>query len=220
MSSVRVARAVGFLTAAIALLAGCSSTRIEGTWMRPELAGTKITGTVFVVGAMGDETSRRLYEDAMAGKLAARGLSAVKSYDALEAPLGAGDSDSLVEAAKAKGAAYLLSSAIVGHGKKTVINSVPLSDVGVGAYRGGYRTRGYGSYGGWYSRSWISATTTVRQVDIYGVETVLVDVPNDRIEWTVRTRSAAGSSLAYDADDFSEAIVDALAKAQLVAVGD
>jgi hypothetical protein len=53
-------------------------------------------------------------------------------------------------------------------------------------------------------------------VDIYGIETVLVDVPTDRIEWTVRTKSAAGSSIAYDADDFANAILAALTKAGLL----
>ena len=220
MTSVMDARyAIGgiALAASLFLLAGCSSTRVEGSWTRPEFAGTTIVGPVFVVGAMGDETSRRLYEDAMARKLEANKLRAIKSYDAIDGALAADTSESLVEAARTQGAAYLLSSAVIGHGKKTVVNSVPLSDIGVGTYRRSGPRHGYGA---WYNRSWVSATTTVRTVDIYGIETVLVDVPSDRIEWTIRTKSAAGNSIAYDADDFSGAILKALEKSRLIPDGD
>ena len=212
----RITRSLA-LGATALTLAACSSTRVEGTWIHPDFAGSQLTGPVLVVDAMGDETARRLYEDAIAARLAARGVRAVKSYEALDGPLRADTPAPVIDAARAVGATYLLSSALIGHGRKTVVYSTPLSDVGVGAYqRGGGRYRA-GGYAGWYSRSWAAATTTVRQVDIYAVETVLVDVASEEIEWTIRTKSAAGTSLAYDAEDFSVAIVDALTKARLLA---
>jgi hypothetical protein len=63
------------------LLAACAATTVDGTWTRPETAGRRIEGPVLVVGVARDETVRRIYEDDMAAKLAARGIEAVRSYE-------------------------------------------------------------------------------------------------------------------------------------------
>jgi hypothetical protein len=216
---VSAARASLALACALAL-AACSSTRIEGTWTPPDSVGKRISGPVFVIGALGDETGRRLYEDEIARRLRARSIRVVKSYDALPSPLGAEAAGALVETAGAVGATYLLSSAVIDFGKKTVVHSAPLADFGVGTYRHTGRRHRPGAYGGWYSRSWISANTTVGQVDIYTVETVLVDVATDRIDWTIRTKSAASTTLSNDVADLAAAIVDALADANRLADAD
>jgi hypothetical protein len=109
-----------------------------------------------------------------------------------------------VEAARREGARYLLSSAVIGHRKKTVVYSDPPTIVG---------------YGGWYSRNWgvgVAGPTTIRQYDVFSVETSLVDIAADRIEWTVRTRSTAGSDIEADVRDFADAILGEMTEAGLL----
>ena len=188
-------------------LSSCSSTRVEGTWMHPSFGGRSVVGPVLVVGLMRDQTVRRLYEDDMAAKLAVRGVAAIKSYDVVAAPFG-GKADPVVEAARRQGARYLLSSAVIGHRKETVVYNDPPPIVG---------------YGGWYSRNWgmgVAGPTTIRQYDVFAVETSLFDVATERIEWTVRTRSTAGSDIAADVRDFADAILTELTKAGLLAPGE
>jgi len=156
-----------------------------------------------VVGLMGDETVRRLYEDRIAAKLAGRGVPAVKSYDAVPAPLD-GKPGPVLDAARRENARYLLSTATVGRSTKTVVYNDPPILVG---------------YGGWYSRQWgvgISGPTTVREYDVFSAETSIVEVASDRIEWTVRTRSTAGSDIAADVADFVDAILGEMTKAGLL----
>ena len=201
---IRMARSVVALGLPVALLlAACSSTRVEGTWKHPSFGGRTLSGPVLVVGLMRDETVRRLYEDRMAANLAERGVTALKSYDVVNVALD-GKADPVVEAARREGARYLLSSAVIGHRKKTVVYNDPPTIVG---------------YGGWYSRNWgvgVAGPTTIRQYDVFSVETSLVDIAADRIEWTVRTRSTAGSDIEADVRDFADAILGEMTEAGLL----
>jgi len=184
----------------------CSSTRVEGAWIHPSFGGRSIAGPVLVVGLMRDETVRRLYEDAMAAELTARGITAVKSYDVVAVELD-GEPDSVVAAARSQGAQYLLSTAVIDRSTKTVVHNDPPMMVG---------------YGGWYSRNWgvgVAGPTTIREYAVFAAETSLVEVATDRIEWTVRTRSTAGSDIAADVRDFVAAILGEMTAAGLLPAG-
>lgn len=187
--------------------ASCSSTRVEGTWLHPSFGGRGIAGPVLVVGLMRDETVRRLYEDGMAAELAARGIAVVKSYDVVTVELD-GEPDPVVEAARSQGARYLLSTAVIDRSTKTVVyNEAPMI---VG-------------YGGWYSRNWgvgVAGPTTIREYAVFAAETSLVEVATDRIEWTARTRSTAGSDIPADVRDFVEAILGEMTAAGLLPAAD
>jgi hypothetical protein len=155
---------------------------------------------VLVVGLMRDGTVRRLFEDRMAAELATRGIAAMKGYDVVAGELD-GQPDAVVAAARGKGARYLLSTAVVGRDTKTVVYNDPPMIVG---------------YGGWYGRNWgvaAAGPTTIREFDVFVAETSLVDVETDRVEWTVRTRSTAGSEIAADVRDFVDAILGEMTKA-------
>jgi hypothetical protein len=207
------------LASALVLMASCSSTRIEGSWIDPSLRGHRLADPVLVVGAMGDETTRRLFEDAMATTLAAHGLRAIKSYDAIGTPLDADSDEPLLAATRKSGARYLLSSAVIGYTRKTYVEAGPLP------YLGAPVVRHRGAYGAWYGqsyRSWgafAATSTTVRQVDVFTVETVLVNAESDRIEWSVRTKSAAGTKLDQDVNDLTRALTGAMGDAGLVTPG-
>jgi hypothetical protein len=161
---------------------------------------------VLVVGLMRDETVRRLYEDAMAAELTARGITAAKSYDIVDFELD-GEPHRVVEAARGQGAEYLLSTAVIDRSTKTVVYNDPPMMVG---------------YGGWYSRNWgvgMAGPTTIREYAVFAAETSLVEVATDRIEWTVRTRSTAGSDIAADVRDFVAAILGEMTAAGLLLPG-
>lgn len=168
--------------------------------MRPSFGGRALVGPVLVVGLMRDETVRRLYEDRMAAELTARGIPAIKSYDVVTVELD-GKPDPVLAAARDQGARYLLSTAVVGRNTKTVVYNDPPMIVG---------------YGGWHSRNWgagVAAPTTIRQYEVFAAETSLVEVATDRIEWTARTRSTAGSRIAADVRDFVDAILGEMTNA-------
>jgi hypothetical protein len=83
------------LLALLALTAaGCASTTLDGTWTWPEFAGKRLQGTVMVVGVARDDTVRRIYEDTMVAQLAARGVTAVRSYETVPTAL---DKDSVAD---------------------------------------------------------------------------------------------------------------------------
>lgn len=189
------------------LLAACASTRLDGTWMRPEFAGTRLSGPVLVVGVARDDTVRRVYEDAMVAQLAARGIDARRSYELAPAAL-QGDSEELLQqAARKAGAAWLLSTAVIGQSREAVVTQDPSLYMGWG-------------WRGWYRAYWglsYPLRTEVRTYSVYTAQTVLTDVARDRIEWTARTRTTDPADVERETRGFVQVIVGAMEKAGLVA---
>lgn len=192
-------------TAGIALLAGCAATRLDAQWSNPEFAGAAVSGRVFVVGVTRDDTSRRLYEDAMAAQLVGRGLQVTRSYEVLTVAPPSDGGDALLAAARGAGAAAMITSAIVGHERVHQVVTEPLP-----AWAWGYR--------GWYGHYWslAYARTEVRTYDRYLVGTSLTDVGSGRIVWTARTSTEAPVSVEAEIKAFAALVVEALAKAGLL----
>jgi hypothetical protein len=69
---------------------------------------------VLVVGVARDDLVRRVYEDAMAAQLAARGIAATPSYAVLAGALTAQADKQLLAAAEKAGARHVLSTAVIG----------------------------------------------------------------------------------------------------------
>jgi len=188
-------------------LAGCASTTLDGSWTRPGFGGKRIEGTLMVVGVTRDDTVRRIYEDAMVAALAARGVKAVHSYAALPAALDK-DSDARIEqAARAAGATLLLSTAVIGQDRETVVSQDPFM---FGGFRG---------YRGWYGSYWglsYPVRTEVRTYSTYVAQTALTDLGGDRVEWTARTRTSAPADVEKETRAFVAVIVGALEQAGLV----
>ena len=196
-------------SAIIVNLAGCASTTLDGSWMRPEFAGTRIDAPVLVVGMARDETVRRVYEDQMVAKLAVRGVRATQSYASLPS-LASDGHERLAEAARKAGARYLLSTAVIGQDREVVVTQEPIW--WGGAY--GYRS--------WYGYYWGMAypmRTEARAYTVYLSQTSLTDLKADRIEWVARTRTTESSSIEKDVRDFVDVIVESMVKAGLVAAG-
>jgi hypothetical protein len=190
------------------LLAACAATTVDGTWTRPETAGRRIVGPVLVVGVARDETVRRIYEDDMAAKLAARGIEAVRSYEVVAGVLDVDSHDRLLQAARDFGARYLLSTAVIGRELQQTVHQDFWPTMGFAGYRGWY--------GAYWGMSW-PVYTQVRTFRVYVAQTALVSADADRVEWVARTRTTDPSGIEAETRAFVDVIVGALAKDGLVA---
>jgi hypothetical protein len=189
------------------LLAACASTTVDGTWTRAEFGGTRIDGPILVVGVARDETVRRTYEDDMVAKLAARGLTALRSYEGVAGTLDRDSHEKLLAAARGAGARYLLSTAVIGREREQVLRQDPWPYAGFAGYRGWY--------GAYWGMSW-PVRTEVRSYDVYLAETALTSVANDRVEWTVRTRTSSPTNIERETRAFVDVILNAMARGGLI----
>ncbi|MCA8965176.1 MAG: hypothetical protein H6838_13020 [Planctomycetes bacterium] len=187
-------------------LAACASTKVEGTWMRPGFPEKPIKGPVLVVGVARDDTLRRIYEDRLVKLLKARGLFAMPSYETVPGVLEQDANEKLMTAARTKGARFLLSSALIGEQVEQVVTHEPSMYMG-GPYRGWYGSYWGMSYGG---------RTEVRTYNVLIAQTSLVDVGEDRIEWTARTRTTVTSDMAAETEAFADVVIEAMSGAHLV----
>ncbi len=190
------------------LLAGCAATTVDGTWTRPEAAGQRIEGPVLVVGLARDETVRRIFEDDMAAKLAARGIGATRSYEVVPGALDGDGSDLLLQAARAASARYLLSTAMIGQ------------EIGQTIYQDPWLHTGFGGFRGWYGAYWGMSWpmfTQVRSFRVYIAQTALVSVDADRLEWVARTRTTDPIDIERETRAFADVILGAMAKDGLIA---
>ncbi len=188
------------------VLSACAATTVEGTWIRPGFPGKPIKGPVVVVGVARDATLRRIYEDELVRLLKTRGLFAMPSYETVPEVLDEHANERLMTAARTKGARFLLSTALIGEQVEHVVTHEPAMYMG-GAYRGWYGSYWGMSYGG---------RTEVRTYNVLIAQTSLVDVTDDRIEWTARTRTTVPSDIAAETKTFAGVVVDAMAGAHLV----
>jgi hypothetical protein len=189
-------------------VAGCASTTVDGTWTRPEMAGHRIDGPVLVVGVARDETVRRIYEDDMVAKLAARGIRAMRSYEVVPGALDGEGPERLLQAARAASARYLLSTAVIGVDVEQTVYWDPWVYPGFVGYRGWY--------GAYWGMAW-PAYTQVRTYPVYIAQTSLVRVDADRVEWVARTRTTAPGGVEAETRAFVDVILGALARDGLLA---
>ena len=192
----------------VAVLVGCATTTLDGTWTRPGFAGTPLDGPVLVVGVARDETLRRLFEDAMVARLGEQGLKAVPSYAQMPAALERESSDRLAAAARQAGARHILSTAVIGHETEVSVTQDPMWMGGMGGYRG------------WYGGYWGMAypiRTDVRTYRVYVAQTSLSDAASDRIDWAARTRTTQPSNVEREVASFADLIAKELTKAGLLA---
>jgi hypothetical protein len=207
MSASNTRRRVLMAAMTVAVLAGCASTRLEGTWTDPALPAEMVRGPVLVVGVARDDLVRRVYEDAMAAQLAARGIAATPSYAVLTGPLTERSDAQLLAAAEKAGAQHLLSTAVIGEERQQVVTQEPVASVG------------FGGFGRWYNTWWglsYPVRTEVRSYPVYVAQTSLTDVGSDRLRWTARTRTTDPRDIEKETRAFVDVIVEAMTEAKLL----
>lgn len=196
-----------WLLAVHALLVACAATTVDATWTRPGFAGRAIEGPVLVVGVVRDDTVRRIYEDDMAARLAARGIKAVRSYEVLPSPLQIDSDTQLVHQARKAGARYLLSTAVIGQTQETVVTQDMAMPMGMSGF------------GGWYSAHWrmsVPVRTDVRTFTVFIAQSTLFSVADDQINWTARTSTTAPSNVERETRGFVDVILGAMTRAGLL----
>jgi len=189
------------------LLTACSTTSLDGSWTRPEVAGKRLQGPVLVVGVARDDTVRRVYEDEMVARLSARGVKAQRSYELVPEALTKDTVERLQQAARKAGATHILSTAVIGQERETVVHQDP------------FVYGGWGGYRGWYGSHWGMAHpvyTDVRTYTIYVAQTALTEVATDRVDWSARTRTISPTNIEKETRAFVDIIVGALEAAGLV----
>jgi hypothetical protein len=189
------------------LLTACSTTSLDGSWTRPEVAGKRLQGPVLVVGVARDDTVRRVYEDEMVARLSARGVKAQRSYELVPEALTKDTVERLQQAARKAGATHILSTAVIGQERETVVHQDP------------FVYGGWGGYRGWYGSHWgmaHPAYTDVRTYTIYVAQTALTEVATDRVDWSARTRTISPTNIEKETRAFVDIIVGALEAAGLV----
>lgn len=173
---------------ALALLAGCTASRLVSQQSNPEYVG-KSFKSIMVVAVTSDELLRRNYEDRIVALLAKRGRKALPAYAAI-GTRGKVEEAQLREAIARSGAEGVLITRVtnVARSSGTVSGATIAVGVGVGP--------GWGGFYGFYSGVW--QTVDVPPEMIIGPkwtasETRLFDASNGALAWTgvVDTRESA-----------------------------
>jgi hypothetical protein len=166
-----------FLTGftALALLAGCASSRLVSQWSNSEYAG-KPFKSILVVAVTQDEVVRRTFEDGIVAHLGKRGRKGIPAYS-LVSKRGKIEEAELRQAIAQSGAEGVLLTRVTGVGGSTT--HIPSATLTVGVGWGGF----YGSYVGMWE------TSTRPAQDVTGPswtrsETRLFDAKNGALAWT------------------------------------
>jgi hypothetical protein len=162
--------------AALALLAGCATSRLIAQQSNPDYVG-KSFGSVMVVAVTEDEIVRRTFEDRMVALLGKRGVKGIPAYSVIRTR-GKVEEAELRDAITRSGAEGL------------VITRVTRVDQLSGYASGATVTAGYG-YGvgfyGYYNGVWQTTTTAPQKINGPSwtlSETRLFDAKNGALAWT------------------------------------
>jgi hypothetical protein len=199
-----VKRCLAILTtfAALALLAGCATSKLVSQKANPDYVGKKSFKTVMVVAVTADEMVRRPFEDRMVAHLAKRGVKGIPGYAAV-AKRGKVEEAELKEAIARSGADGVLITRITGMDRSSV--NLAESTVAVGY--------GWGSFYGYYSGVWTTVSTPAQTVSgpTWTVsETRLFDAKSGTLAWTGIMDSKETNKLDAALTQYIEVVFDAM----------
>jgi len=184
--------------AALALLAGCATSRLISQQSNPDYVG-KSFKSVMVVGVTTDDLLRRTFEDRMVALLGKRGLKGIPAYAAV------GSRGQVVEAD--------LRQAIAKSGAEGVlVTRVTRVDRSSGTVPGATVMVGVGFYG-YYSTVW--QTVEIAPQKVTGPswtvsETRLFDAKNGALAWTGVMDTRENDNLGAALTQYIDVIFDAM----------
>ena len=166
---------LGTVFAALALLAGCASSRLVSQQANPDYVGKPLK-SVIVVGVTADEIVRRTFEDRVVALLAKRGIKGIPGYAAV-GTRGRVEEAQLRQAIAKSGAEGVLITRVTRIERSST--TVPGATVAV--------SYGWGGFYGYYSGVW--QTVDVAPQTITGptwtvTETRLFDARSGALAWT------------------------------------
>jgi hypothetical protein len=201
-------------TLCASVLAGCASTRLETQWRDPQYAGPSLAGNkVLVVCRVPDETLRRVCEDQWTMQLAARRVSAVRSYSLAGFPAGGAAGPDQLQAAIRSTGALAVANTELGFSVVPVVRPAPVVGIGVGGGTwgggGGFSTGGIGisvPIGGGLAQPAQSIAAT----------TGLTSARTDALIWSGTATSPASNNVAAQLSDLVATTVEAIGKSGLL----
>lgn len=196
------------LSAALLLLAGCTSTsQMVSQQANPDYVG-KSFKSVMVVAVTADEIVRRTYEDRMVALLAKRGVKGIPSYSAV-GKRGKVEEAALRQAVASSGAnAVLITRATRTERTKTNIAGATLA---VG-YGGGY----YGFYSGIWDTVTVGPQTVVSGPTWTITETRLFDEKTGAVAWTGIMDTKESGDLSAALTQYIEVVFDAMVRDRVI----
>ena len=191
---------LGAAAAALALLAGCATSRLVSQQANPDYVG-KSFKSVMVVAVTRDDLVRRTFEDRMVALLGKRGAKGIPAYDAI-------GSRGQVEEAELRGAVARSGA------EGVLVTRVTRIDRSSGTLPGAtvYLGIGGGFYG-YYSTVWDAVTVAPQKITgpSWTVsETRLFDAKNGALAWTGVMDTRENDDLGAALTQYIEVIFDAM----------
>lgn len=192
--------------AALAVLAGCASTRLDAQWSDPQMRANPLRGARVLVACEAYEpVLKKICQEQLAAEVVARGATPVMGPDTTNPapgrPLG---DDQYLGAARSAGARAVLTSYIT----PSAANVNPGLSVGIGGMRIG--SGGFGAGVG------ISAPIGGGQLHTgYSASARVTDVASGKLLWTAKATSPPSSDVNAQLAELSKAVFGAADKANL-----
>lgn len=193
--------------ACFAVLAGCTSTKLSEAWVDSSYTGGPVE-SVLVIGLSDNVRRRGLFEEELASRFKARGVSAVASIGV------APNQEDLEQAAIRKkvqelGIESVIVTRVLGVDKeKYYVPGEPYTPP-YGYYRGFYGYYGH-AYGAAYTPGYWAEYEIVR------LETNLYDVATEKLIWSAASETVDPQSVETVVKSLSEQIIEDLSKRGLI----
>lgn len=194
-------RAAGF-AAALALLGGCASTRLDAQWTDPQFAGTSLgSARVLVACEAREPVVQRLCEDRIAAEVVARGASPVLAKELGGNP----GADTYAPAARSIGARAALVVAITS--QVPPASSGSGVSIGIGGFGGGGSSRGGVGVG-----MSMPVGGGGPAAAGHAANSRLIDAATGRLMWTARATTPASQNLDGQLRELATATLEAAEK--------
>lgn len=192
------------IAACLVVLSACSSTKLTDSWQAPTLHRAEM-GNVLVVAIAANMTNRILFERGFVEALKARGINATASIDVI------GTSTPTRESVTA----YLQKSDM----RYVVATRYAGAEVQKYVVPEQVRTYYTGPYYPTYGAYWDSYNTVTMTRDAYVdtrttvvLNTSIFEVKSEALVWVGRSKTFEVGSIAYEANDLANAMVDRISK--------
>lgn len=195
----------GLLVIIAALLAGCSSTTLSGSWKSPDFHGQ--ISKVYLVGMSNSETNRRMFETQFAQVLTSYGVTGIPSYKDIPDTKNAGK-ETIDAGMRKSGADSLLITRLIGTHTEEVVTPGRIS--GYRSWPGNYAYPSrYRYWGNYYDRccyEMIYEPPVVTQYEVAAIEANLYAAGSGELVWSAQLETILESSLQKLVADFIETV--------------
>lgn len=189
----------------IFLLTGCASTELTNSWRDPDYTGH--LRSLVVVGVSKQASIRRVFEDAFAKQLRARGIRAVASYTLIpqDGPIEEQRLRAAVESADTDG--VIITRLVNIRSRITYVYPGPPLAPFYGPY-----------YYGYYSSAWAAyyEPPVAQQYDVVTSETTVFARDRAQPVWSGTTETFAPGDLAKETAEFAKVVIKNLEQLGLI----